>query len=421
MGNRWGSSAVTVGALGRVVLAVCACGALSCAEKAVTEPPPFPIPARALPLPTGPMAVGTTEILWVDEGREELFTSATDDRRRVLVQLWYPAQVPPDAPRTRYIRRPEEFGDAEEIERVHHVETNAVADAPPTAAPARLPVLFFHHGGSWTRFSSSFLTEELASHGYLVASVEHAGFDRTVSYPDGYRFTVDALPFPKETGDLRVDAAAFWQHLEDHHFPAWLGDARLALDRVLALDQDPASPFFGRLDLERVGMLGWSFGGALAIQMSRDDPRVRAAADLDGQLFGDVAQHGTDRPLLLLHGDPPPEAAADASAEEKANAKAMLELLAKVQESDDSLLRLSTGERWDVLVQGANHGTFSDLVLFGEDTGQLGAARGHAIVRQLVRSFFDRTLRGELGGPLERAASLYPEVLVRHALAPAGD
>ena len=316
---------------------------------------------------------------------------------------------------TRYVRRPEEFGDADEMQRVHHVETNAVADAPPTAVPSRLPVLFFHHGGSWTRFSSSFLTEDLASHGYLVASVEHAGFDRTVSYPDGYRFTADALPFPEETGDLRVDAAAFWQHLEDHHFPAWLGDARLALDRVLALDQDPASPFFGRLDLERVGMLGWSFGGALAIQMSRDDPRVRAAADLDGQLFGDVAQHGTDRPLLLLHGDPPPEAAADASAEEKANAVAMAELLAKVRESDESLLRLSTGERWDVLVQGANHGTFSDLVLFGEDSGQLGAARGHAIVRHLVRSFFDRTLRGELGGPLERAASLYPEVVVRRA------
>jgi predicted dienelactone hydrolase len=368
-------------------------------------------------VPTGPFAVGTTELLWVDEDRSEAFTSDPADRRRVLVQLWYPADVAAGAARARYVRRPEEFGEAEDVRRVHHVETNAVADAPLAAEPSRLPVLFFHHGGSWTRFSSSFLTEELASHGYLVASVEHPGFDRTVLFPDGQPFVADALPFPAETGDLSADARAAWQHLEEHHFTAWRGDAVFALDRVLALDADAASPFFGRLDSERVGMLGWSFGGALSIQISADDPRVRAAADLDGQLFGDVWERGTPRPLLLLHADPPePSVDPEATAEEQAAATAaMVELIAEVRRRDESLLERSTGERWDVLLRGATHGTFSDLVLFGEGAGALGPERGHAIVRQVVRGFFDRTLRGQPGETLLRAAALYPEVEIARA------
>jgi dienelactone hydrolase len=50
----------------------------------------------------------------------------------------------------------------------------------------------------------------------------------------------------------------------------------------------PGEPFFGRPDLTRIGMLGWSFGGATSLQMSRDDPRVKAAVNYDGDLFGDV-------------------------------------------------------------------------------------------------------------------------------------
>jgi hypothetical protein len=62
---------------------------------------------------------------------------------------------------------------------------------------------------------------------------------------------------------------------------------------VGTLDRTPGHLFYKRLDLSRIGMMGWSFGGATAMQMSRNDPRVKALVDQDGQLFGDVRDKGT--------------------------------------------------------------------------------------------------------------------------------
>jgi hypothetical protein len=42
----------------------------------------------------------------------------------------------------------------------------------------------------------------------------------------------------------------------------------------------------------------------------RDDPRVKAAVDQDGQLFGNVRDKGTPRPFMLMHhgiDDKPPK------------------------------------------------------------------------------------------------------------------
>ncbi|MEI0739748.1 hypothetical protein VQ056_29130 [Paenibacillus sp. JTLBN-2024] len=44
--------------------------------------------------------------------------------------------------------------------------------------------------------------------------------------------------------------------------------------------------FSGRLDLNKVGMFGHSFGGATAAQMLLADGRVKAALNMDGTLYG---------------------------------------------------------------------------------------------------------------------------------------
>jgi hypothetical protein len=35
--------------------------------------------------------------------------------------------------------------------------------------------------------------------------------------------------------------------------------------------------------------------------LSKDDRRIKAAIDQDGQLFGDVAAKGTSKPIMLMH------------------------------------------------------------------------------------------------------------------------
>ena len=84
-------------------------------------------------------------------------------------------------------------------------------------------------------------------------------------------------------------------------FPLWVGDAIYTLDNIERLNAEDKGRFAGRLDLDRIGAFGWSFGGATSIQLTRSDPRIRAALDHDGQLFGDVREKGTDKPIMLLH------------------------------------------------------------------------------------------------------------------------
>jgi hypothetical protein len=57
------------------------------------------VPVFRFPQPTGPCAIGTLTCHWVDADRREVFTSAPDDRRELVVQLWYPAKPDPSAPR----------------------------------------------------------------------------------------------------------------------------------------------------------------------------------------------------------------------------------------------------------------------------------------------------------------------------------
>lgn len=60
----------------------------------------YPLVAVVLPLLfpvftfeelTGPYQIGTITYDWVDEQREETFTAAPKDKRRLVVQVWYPA------------------------------------------------------------------------------------------------------------------------------------------------------------------------------------------------------------------------------------------------------------------------------------------------------------------------------------------
>ncbi|MCY4028737.1 MAG: hypothetical protein OXH75_20750 [Acidobacteria bacterium] len=374
-----------------------------------TEAPPA-IPERPFAVPTGPHAIGMTEYRWTDESRPERFTRDPRDVRSVAVRVWYPARDEGEGG-ALYVDDIAEFGDGEDFVGVTHVRTHATRDATP--APGPFPVVVYSHGGGWTRFTSTYTTEELASHGYVVVSVDHNGFNKTQFLPDGSSVAPDALAFPQPTGDLYSDAVAGWEFLDEHVFPEWNADARFVLNRIETLNAD--GPFAGRLDLSRVGMYGWSFGGANSIEMSVVDERVKAAIDHDGLLFGVAPTQGTTRPFLLMHSasavETPPLEDADSIA---AFNESMERLTAAVRERAARLKAASTGDWYDVTIAGTNHASFSDLPLFipGAASPGIEPARGHEIVNALTVAFFDRYLKGADAPLLEDPVSVFKEVEV---------
>ena len=376
--------------------------------------------------PTGPHAVGMAEYRWTDPDRREPFTKDPSDVRSIAVRAWYPTTqaTQADGAGALYIQDMAEFGDGEEFVPVAHVRTNAALNAPAAAGP--FPVLVYNHGGGWTRFTSTFTTEEMASHGYVVVSVGHNGLNRTTTLPDGASVVPDTLTFPELPGeDLYEESMVAWAFLDEHHFPQWIADAAFALDRLEEMNE--AGRFQGRLDLERIGMYGWSFGGALSIEMARLDDRVRAAVNHDGQLFGGVPRVGVDKPFMLMHaGSRPVPPAADGDAEAAAaNARALDRLIEEIARTDSALFAASTAAtaQWhDVTIAGATHGSYSDLPLFFPGTSpEIDPARGHRIINALTLAFFDRHLKGVPGSLLDDPSPEFPEVTATRRMAAISD
>jgi predicted dienelactone hydrolase len=366
------------------------------------------IPERPFTRPSGPYPVGTREFFWTDSTRGEPYTRDSTDHRRVVVQVWYPAGPARDTVPALYLERPGEFASRMGAWAARKARTNSVLDAPLANSDSGYPVLVYNHGGAWTRWSATYATEWLASYGYVVFSIEHFGFNQTVKYPDGSPFKADTLNFPAETGDKEKDALASWAFLDDPVFLIWKADTRFVLDQIEAQNR-AAGPFQGRLDLTRIGMFGWSIGGALAVQMSAADPRVKAAVNHDGQLFGDVRERGTSRPIMQIH-----HGADDALDYPDKDRPAVRKMMALVASWDSTARDRSTGDWYDVTIAGTDHGNFSDLTLFyprGKD--RVDPKRAHQIIDAYTLAFFDRYLREKDSRLLAGGEPTYPETSFR--------
>ena len=366
--------------------------------------------------PTGLLPVGVLDVAWLDPSRPEPFTKDPNDVRSVAARVWYPA-APGGAGGASYVPDTNQFDDG--FDAVAGVQTHATSDAP-VGSGGPFPVVLYNHGGGWPRFTSTFTTEELASHGYVVVSIGHNGMNQVQRLLDGTSVEPDTMVPPRPTGDLRADAYGSWAHLEQHHFPEWVADAVHALGRLDEMNRE--GPLAGTLDLESIGMYGWSFGGATSIELAAIDERVKAAIDQDGQLFGSASTRGTARPFMLMHSSEPPAPPESAGEEEREMFTAVMQELSGVtREAHASLKSLASGDWYDVTIAGTNHGSFSDLTLFypGASPG-IDPARAHEIINSLTVAFFDRYLKGTDSSLLESPSERFPEVTLDRRVQPPG-
>jgi dienelactone hydrolase len=226
----------------------------------------------SLPTPTGPYCVGKTSLQLVDGSREDPFAAGTN--RELVVRVWYPAsdggaqvQAPYSDPATlAWLQGQLPTVPADAFDRIH---PHARRDAAMRGG-ARYPVVLFSPGLGLVSDTYSALLEDLASHGLVVAAVDHPSFSGVVALPGG-----------------RV-VAALDSETVSPQFQVLVADLRFVLDRLAAADAAGSGLLSGHLDLAQVGALGHSMGGAAAIQLARQDARVQASLDLDGSIRGDL-------------------------------------------------------------------------------------------------------------------------------------
>ncbi len=367
----------------------------------------------------GPYQTGTVEELWVDSARDEASTAELADKRHLMVQIWYPATFEGDPQRAPYALQRELYPHDDELrwlDAASNVRTTSVLKAPLAAQPQRFPVLIYGPGSGYPHFSGTFQAEFLASHGYVVVSVGHTDVSRITRFPDGYAYRRDrSMPTVTEEQRKTLSAAEVLEEWVRQtgtlEISVHVQDISFALDQLQSMNATRGNRFHGRLDLERVGAFGWSLGGVASVQASRDEPRIKAAVNLDGRLYSDVASTGTHRPILQMHGtagkpsDPGPGGR-------------------ETQLLGDSffwrLYSRSDADWYDLTLQGATHRHFSDRTLFeAADPPLMHPRLAHEIVNRYTLEFFDKYLRDRTDSPLLSGAQTYPDtVLVTSARQP---
>ncbi|OKK17346.1 collagen alpha-5(VI) chain [Streptomyces sp. CB00455] len=376
-------------------------GSVVCAGLIATGPVAawaFPVPV--FPEPSGRFAVGTGVVQWTDPRRPESFTADPNDLRTVVVQLWYPAQKgSAGARRAQYLGRTEQeartVSDAlagevglpgflfDGVPRAH---THAVFDAPVAGGGERFPVVLFSPGSGGVRTQNTAWAEELASHGYVVAALDHPYDSAVVVLADGRTVHAETA----STGDRDKDGelAAHWTAVR-------AADLGFVLTRLEHLDRgEITGPLTGRLDTGRVAVTGHSMGGAAALQAARQDHRFGAVIDLDGYPHG-PASPSLHQPTLAL-------TQAVTSGTDPHYMPRLTEALGR-----------STATSYRLTIPGAAHLTFMDGPLYlppvPSVVGSLGRTESPHVVAATTLAFLDATLRhapGDLAGVLSAYGDL---------------
>ncbi|MCL5280336.1 MAG: hypothetical protein M1376_10565 [Planctomycetes bacterium] len=359
------------------------------------------VPARAttpspLPAPAGPYKVGRTEFDWVDTSRPD--PNSPSGHREIVVWLWYPAS-PKDGAATAewmpgkwgelllpyYLSKQKSAGPfLSEVEArlkdhpIRTIRTHAYPDAPILHGQKKFPVLLFEPGFGMLPFFYTTLMEDLASHGYIVAGTIPTYYTHYNVFSNG-----------------RVVDTFISTHTNSH-LPDWTGDMIFTLNQLEKLAADAKSQFHERLNFIRVGALGHSFGGAASVQVAKDDPRVRAALDLDGTLVGDVVDSGLSKPFLMFDHPRPGE----------------------TNYHRDAVVFRDAKPAYRLTLAGSTHGFSTDgglLPFFpasarAELVGTIDPARALTITKAYVEAFFGEYLEGKKSPLLNGPSPEYPEI-----------
>lgn len=245
-----------------------------------------PDESLAPPDEPGPYGVGRTTLELDDTSRE----------RPLVADVWYPTA--PDA-----------TGDPSIYSFIPGIEfasETALADvAVSTEGP--FPLVIYSHGSGGLRYIASFFTELLASHGFVVAAVDHVG-NTAVELVTGAETDREAVALNR------------------------VQDVQFLITEMLGVSDAVDGLFAGTIDADKVGVTGHSFGGFTAFAAVGGFSNDLGAVEGDDRVDAIVAMapasginsadelEAVDVPTLLVSGtkdvttpiDPDTEAAWDA-------------------------------------------------------------------------------------------------------------
>jgi predicted dienelactone hydrolase len=214
----------------------------------------------------GAYDIGVRTLEFVDQDRVDVLNTARGGEtayyaRSLVVEIWYPAQL--GAEQTA-------GGQYQTTTRNPAITATlngkAVRDAEPNISDARYPLVILSHGYPGNRYLMSPLGENLASKGYVVASIDHS----ESTYEDQQAFPSTLYNRPL--------------------------DQRFVLDTLANLAEDSSSFLNGLLDANSTGIVGYSMGGYGLVNNLGGGYSDEVVSSIMAPVNGLLKEHATGNP-----------------------------------------------------------------------------------------------------------------------------
>ncbi|KOR89283.1 alpha/beta hydrolase family protein [Paenibacillus solani] len=213
----------------------------------VTLVPVLLFPQHRLPQVTGPYPVATATYSYADKNRIEEFTDQKDNRF-VNVEFWYPEQ-----------------------------------------ADGTYPLLVFSHGAFGIKTSNTSTFTELASHGYVVVSIDHPYHSFYTVSEDGKVVTINPM-YMQEVNNANKGVYSLGEFFELTQ--KWMklrtDDMDFVMDTILEQAEQKKDSVYKRIDTQKIGVFGHSMGGAASIALSRERDDIDAVVNIDAPFFSEL-------------------------------------------------------------------------------------------------------------------------------------
>ena len=304
---------------------------------------------------SGPAAIATYSETLTDTSRSEGY-GTTGENRMITIQFWYPATAAQDAV---------------------------------------YPLVMFSHGAFGFRGSNYSTFAELASHGYVVCSVDHTYHSFFTKQTDG-RTTIVDLSFMNDA--IAVTNQDYSEVKTYELTQTWLdlrvADMNFVLDTILNQVATSAAEVYSLIDTQKIGLFGHSLGGATSVALGRERNDIDAVIILDGTMLGEAIDFQDGAEVLNQEAYPVP--LLDVFAEDHYNqALANPESYANMVAGKNGLDTRST------VIYGSGHLNFTDLPLFSPalakqlGTGTIDPRFCIETMNHIVLEYFDTYLKGD--------------------------
>jgi dienelactone hydrolase len=321
---------------------------------------------HVLPPLTGPHSVGYASL--IIEGPKNAHSLGDS---KIGIEIYAPTYMGVGN-RLRLLRPGECFENLLSTEQRQSLHTHSIDRIEPVG---KMPILIFSHGMGVDPLLYRPLLEELASHGYVVLTLNHpsssgyAPFSQDVYNESAFEhmYLSDRQKFKREVENLSSAQA---------------NNIRFVLDRIRQGDLEILKNL-GSID--QIILSGHSLGGAASIMVSRDDPQIAGCINLDGGLTGETESRtaGLMMPVLTILSDHElhqPKEGADGYEESQQNARDW-----------DAFHHHCAGSPQPVTIKDISHMDFASSGpmlgwLIGKET-LLGALKAHKMASQAMLQF----------------------------------